>query len=92
MPPGSQARVIAAGVSTVSGRPFNLVVAFEGTNGAGRALAHSSFHHFCDYNWDPRAGCPGFVSERPGDGILRDPQGRRDIEAYVRNVAGWLGG
>jgi hypothetical protein len=91
VPPGSRARVVATGVSAVSGRPFNLVVAFEGENGGGRALAHSSFHHFCDYNWDPRAGCPSFVSEPPSDRILRDPQGRRDIEAYVRNAAAWLG-
>jgi hypothetical protein len=89
-PVGSAARVIARGVSAISGRPFNLVVAFEGTGGGGRGLAHSSFHHFCDYNWDPRAGCPSFVAEPPADGILRDPLGRRDIEAYVRNVADWL--
>lgn len=89
-PPGAAARVIATGTSRVSGRPFNLVVAFDGADGCGRALAHASFHHFCDYNWDPRAGCPSFVGEPPADGILRQPEARRDIEAYVRNAASWL--
>jgi hypothetical protein len=91
VPTGSNARVIATGVSRVSARPFNLIVAFAPDDGTGRALAHSSFHHFCDYNWDPRTGCPSFVSEPPADGILRDRSGRRDIEAYVRNAAAWLG-
>jgi hypothetical protein len=90
VPPGSDARVVVRGVSRVSGRPFNLVVAFERRD-RGRALAHSSFHHFCDYNWDPRAGAPSFVAEPPSDGILRDPNGRGDIHAYVRNAAAWLG-
>lgn len=91
VPPGSDARVVVRGISRVSGRPFNLVVAFERRHDRGRALAHSSFHHFCDYNWDPRAGAPSFVAEPPSDGILRDPNGRGDIHAYVRNAAEWLG-
>lgn len=91
VPAGSRARVVAGGVSLVTGRPFNLIVAFDRDRDAGAALAHSSFHHFCDYNWDPRAGAPSFVAEPPADGILRDPKGRRDIEAYVRNAAAWLG-
>jgi len=74
----SQARVIATGVSKVTKRPFNVVVAFEREqdghgNTLGRAVAESSFHHFVDYNWDTSAGCPSFVAEPPGDGIRREP-------------------
>jgi len=51
------ARVIATGVSQITHRPFNLIVAFEHAldahgNRLGRAIAESSFHHFVDYNWD----------------------------------------
>ncbi|MDX2167848.1 MAG: hypothetical protein SF182_12315 [Deltaproteobacteria bacterium] len=89
------ARVIARGVSTVSGCAVNLAVAFEGERDAGgrplgRAVAQSTFHHFCDYNWDPRAGCPSFVTEPPGDGMLRDPRGLADTRTYVANLAAWL--
>jgi hypothetical protein len=91
----SRARVIATGKSLVSGRPFNLAVVFERAhdergNVLGRAVAESSFHHFVDYNWDVRAGCPSFVEEAPGDEISRNPQGLRDIKAYVSNLARWL--
>ncbi|KQW73294.1 hypothetical protein ASE17_10205 [Phenylobacterium sp. Root77] len=85
-PPG--ARVIATGVSAVSGARFNLIVAFEGEG--GRAVAQSTFHHFADYNLDPRAGCPSFVSEAPSDRILTDPRGRRAAERYFQNLAEWL--
>lgn len=86
----SDARVVATGRSTVTGRSFNLVVAFDPRGDAGRAIAQSTFHHFCDYNWDLAAGCPSFVDEPPGDGMRRDPAARRDVERYVRNVVLWL--
>lgn len=89
-PEGEAARVIARGKSKVTGRPFNLSVAFESVDGKGRGIAESSFHHFVDYNWDPRMGCPTFVTERPGDGILRDPAAAASVRSYVRNVATWL--
>lgn len=85
----SDARVVATGRSKVTGRPFNLVVAFDPA-GAGRAVAQSTFHHFCDYNWDTAAGCPSFVDEPPGDAMMRKPEARRDIEAYTRNLVLWL--
>ena len=89
------ARVIAIGHSTVSGRPFNLAVAFESTkdnhgNLLGRAVAQSSFHHFVDYNWDTSVGCPSFVEEAPGDGYDKEPRALEDIKTYVRNLAAWL--
>ncbi|KQW84010.1 hypothetical protein [Brevundimonas sp. Root1279] len=87
-----EARVIATGASTVTGRPFNLAVAFEGGAGQGRGLAQSTFHHFADYNWDPRDGCPSFVSEAPGDGMLRDPEALRQTQRYMTNLARWLSG
>jgi hypothetical protein len=91
------ARVIAVGRSKLTARPFNLIVAFEGSrrqsgHRLGRALAHSSFHHFADYNWDTDAGCPSFVEEPPGDGMKRNTRALADIHAYVRNAALWLAG
>src|SRR5262245_3263370 len=64
MPPGDQsARIVAQGTSLITGRPFNLVVAFARSrdprgNLLGRGVAHSSFHHFADYNWDTGCGAP----------------------------------
>lgn len=88
-------KVIATGTSQASGRPFNLVVAFENSvdkdgNHCGRAIAESSFHHLVDYNWNLDLGCPTFVEEPPGDGIKRDPSKLEDIKQYVANAAKWL--
>src|SRR5262245_12045698 len=84
------ARVIACGRSQASGRSFNVAVAFEARDGFGRAVAESSFHHFADYNWNVAAGCPTFVTERPGAGYLREPRALSDVRAYVANLASWL--
>jgi hypothetical protein len=91
------ARVIATGASQVTGRPFNLAVVFERAqdrhgNSLGRAVAESSFHHFADYNWDARLGCPSFVSEPPGNTMQSEPQALRDVHRYSVNVALWLAG
>ena len=91
VPDNADARIIAAGHSKVTGRRFNLAVAFEAAGGKGRAIAESSFHHFVDYNWDPRVGCPSFVDEPAGDAILREPAALASVQTYVRNVATWLG-
>lgn len=91
-PPGEPARVIACGQSQASTARFNLIVAFERSAARGRALAHSSFHHFADYNWDTASGCPGFVSEAPGDGMSTNPVALRDIERYAVNATRWLAG
>ncbi len=53
-PEGEGARVIAKGKSQITGRVFNLAVAFAASNGSGRAIAQSTFHHFADYNWTHR--------------------------------------
>jgi len=92
-----QARVVARGVSQVTARPFNLVVAFESSrdehgNTLGRGIAESSFHHLVDYNWDTDLGCPSFLEEPPGDGYKRNPLALEDIKTYVRNAAMWLAG
>ena len=87
----ASARVIASGPSSATGRAFNLVVAFEGGRDIGRGVAESSFHHFADYNWDPRKGCPSFVTDPAADEVVRDPQRLDDIKQYARNLAGWLG-
>jgi hypothetical protein len=89
------ARVIAEGKSKATGRPFNLVVAFERAadnhgNTLGRAVAESSFHHFVDYNLDVSKGAPSFVAEPPGEGYLKEPHALEDIKTYFRNLAQWL--
>ena len=96
VPPGEKhARVIATGVSQVTHRPFNLIVAFESAidkhgNKLGRAIADSSFHHLVDYNWDTSKGCPSFVAEPPGDQISREPEKLGDVKTFVSNAAKWL--
>lgn len=96
VPEGEEtAHVVATGVSRVTGRPFNLLVAFERSkdshgNTLGRAVAESSFHHFVDYNWDTNKGCPSFLAEPPGDQIAREPEKLEDVKSYVRNLALWL--
>jgi hypothetical protein len=91
IPPGdSAARVITTGRSTVTGRDFNLIIALDATSDRGRALAHSSFHHFVDYNWDVSAGCPSFVEEAPGDEWQRLPERLDDVRTYMRNAVRWL--
>jgi hypothetical protein len=92
VPAGARARVVARGRSKATGAGFNIAVAFEPDGDAGRAIAQSTFHHFADYNWDPRVGAPSFVSEKPGEGMLRNPDARAATERYVRNVALWLAG
>jgi hypothetical protein len=89
-PTGESARVIATGTSKVTGRRFNIAVAFEPGSSGGAAIAQSTFHHFADYNWDTRYGCPSFVSEPPGDAIMRTPQAMADTHRYVGNIARWL--
>jgi hypothetical protein len=89
------AQVVATGKSKVTGRDFNLVVAFERAadehgNRLGRGIAESSFHHFVDYNWDTDMGCPSFLEEPPGAGYKRNPQALNDIKTYVSNAAAWL--
>lgn len=96
VPDGEQhARVIATGMSKVSNRPFNLLVAFERArdshgNMLGRAIADASFHHLVDYNWDIDKGCPTFLTEPPGNEVKRDPAKLDDIKTFVTNAARWL--
>jgi len=91
-PADNDARVIASGTSKATGRTFNIAVAFEAGADRGRAIAQSTFHHFADYNWDTRSGAPSFVTEPPGDAIVREPQAMADTQRYARNVALWLAG
>ncbi len=91
----THARVVATGISKVSQRAFNLVVAADRThdsqgNHLGRIVAQSTFHHFVDYNWDTSMGCPSFVAEPPGDGMATEPRALEDIHTYVRNLVLWL--
>jgi hypothetical protein len=93
VPRDEPARAIAIGRSALSGRDFNLIVAFEGDPAGaarGRAIVESSFHHFADYNWDTKRGAPSFVDDPEGTSIARDPRLLDDVKSYVRNVARWL--
>jgi hypothetical protein len=83
------ARVVAMGRSTVTGKPFNIAIVFDG-NGQGRAVIDSSFHHFVDYNLDPGAGGPSFVTEPYGRGMSEHPEALADTKAYIENIARWL--
>lgn len=89
-PAGEDARVIAYGISRITGARFNIAVAFQSGQHGGPGLAQSTFHHFADYNWDARAGAPSFVSEPPGDGMRRVPRALADTQRYALNVAAWL--
>ncbi len=86
------ARVIAKGHSTVTGREFNLMVAFEPGPAGGPAVAESTFHHFADYNWDINTGAPSFVTDKPGNKLAQFPKALQDTRRYVRNLALWLAG
>ncbi len=86
------ARVIATGKSRATGRQFNIAVAFEPAASEGPAIAESTFHHFADYNWDPRRGSPDFVTERPVYTLPEAPRAMDSVHRYVRNVALWLAG
>ncbi len=90
-PDDPTARVVVTGTSKATQRPFNIAVAFEPVNGNGAGWAESTFHHFCDYNWDVRAGCPSFVGEPPSDAIVKNPSLLDDTKAYVANLVAWLG-
>ena len=52
----------------------------------------STFHHFTDYNWDPRRGSPDFVTEAPGFNLASTPRAIASVHRYVRNAALWLAG
>jgi hypothetical protein len=86
------ARVIATGKSQSSGQRFNIAVAFESSGTEGRVIAESTFHHFADYNWDPRRGSPDFVSEAPVYTLPDARPAMASVHRYVRNVALWLAG
>jgi len=88
---GGSARVVAQGRSSTTGTAFNLCVAVEEA-AQGRAVSDSSFHHFCDYNWDLHLGCPSFVNETPGFEVLTSPRALDDVHSYVENIAAWLAG
>ncbi len=92
--PGDRSTPVSSlrGKSKVTGRLFNIAVAFEPGNGGGPAIAQSTFHHFADYNLDTDAGAPSFVDEPPGDAMQRTPQALSDTHRYFRNVALWLAG
>jgi hypothetical protein len=89
-PEGEGASVIVQGKSRATGVDFNIAVAFEPGAHGGPAIAESTFHHFADYNWDPRSGCPSFVTEKPGDGLERTPEAKADTQRYALNIAAWL--
>jgi hypothetical protein len=89
-PKHEDARVVATGTSKTTGREFNIAVAFEPIGARGAALAASTFHHFADYNWDPRVGAPTFVDEPAGTSMLQNPEAIEHTHRYVGNIALWL--
>jgi len=89
-PEAASGRVIATGASLITKATFNLVVAFEASGRQGRAIVDSSFHHFLDFNLNPKMGCPSFVSEPVGNGMQENPHARADTQTYFINLAEWL--
>jgi hypothetical protein len=85
------ARVVSRGTSELTGRRFNIAVAFDAVDGSGHGWAESTFHHFVDYNWDTSKGCPTFLSEPPSDAIAKHPHLLDDTKAYVGNIVRWFG-
>lgn len=71
----------------MTGRRFNIAVAFEPSSSGGPAIAQSTFHHFAAYNWYTRVGSPSFVDEPPGAATMRTPQAIADTQRYVLNVS-----
>lgn len=96
VPDGARgASVIATSKSKVTGRDFNLLVAFDRAqdshgNLVGRGIAESSFHHLVDYNWNIDLECPTFVEEAPGGEWKQFPERLDDVKRYVENAAAWL--
>lgn len=62
----------------------------EVVRAVARDLRQAYGEHFVDYNWDPRLGCPSFVTDPEGDQVLEDPAALEDVHAYVGNLARWL--
>ena len=90
VPPGEgQARVVAIGRSATTSNAFSIAIAFESEH-LGRAVVDSSFHHFADFNFDPRLGCPSFVTEPRGHTLLESEAAITDAKTYARNIACWL--
>jgi len=51
----------------------------------------SSFHHFLDYNLDPRMGCPSFVTEACGLWYAaKRAKLAAEARMYAQNIAQWL--
>lgn len=78
------------GVKGNAMRSSPLRILLQTTTPASRGAAHSSFHHFADYNWDTRKGAPSFVTEPEGTGMSSNARAAADIRAYVANLARWL--
>ena len=85
------ARIILTGRSTLTEREFPIAVAVEAQDGAGPIIADSSFHHIADYNWNPAAGCPSFVTEPCGNSVIEDERAAKEVRRYAGNIADWLG-
>jgi len=81
-------------ISDFRGKLVTVVCGFRlgGAVRLTRIFLRKYLHHFADYNWDARFGCPSFVSEKPGDGLQRVPEAMADTHRYTLNIAAWLSG
>lgn len=89
--PRAEAQVIAIGAQQGDRPVVEHRGGVRGRAGRGTRNRAEHFHHFADHNWDVRAGGPRFVTECPGDGLLRNPAPMADTRRYVLNLAAWLG-
>ena len=54
-------------------------------------VVNEVFHHIADYNWNPDAGCPSFVTEPCGNSVIEDERAAKEVRRYAGNIADWLG-
>ena len=80
-----QGNYVQSGASQIS-------AVIEDQPGAGAVLAHSTFHHFADFNLDVSKGCPSFVTDPPSSQIAYNPWMLDDIRNYIRSAAAYFQG
>ena len=84
-------KVLLQGYSVLSGAS-QISAVIEDQPGAGAVLAHSTFHHFADFNLDVSKGCPSFVTDPPSSQIADNPWMLDDIRNYIRSAAAYFQG
>ena len=91
IPNSADQKVLLQGYSVLSGAS-QISAVIEDQPGSGAVLAHSTFHHFADFNLDVSKGCPSFVTDPPSSQIADNPWILDDIRNYIRSAAAYFQG